>query len=122
MNDIYNRLPSDQSYVVALETDDEIEQILAQIKMLLGTKPGDILCAPYFGVNINRYLFTMNTNQEEMNRIIQQGILTNIDYNEAKYNIVIKVDFGRDHNTGGDYACINVQINQRSYLGIIINQ
>jgi hypothetical protein len=29
MIDIYNRLPTDQSYNVAIETEDEIEQLLS---------------------------------------------------------------------------------------------
>jgi hypothetical protein len=30
--------------------------------MILGTKPGDVLGAPYFGVNIKKYLFNLSYN------------------------------------------------------------
>lgn len=70
MIDIYNRLATDQSYVPACETTDEIEMILAQIKMVLGTNPGDVIGSPYFGLNIKRYLFNLSYNQEEINTLV----------------------------------------------------
>lgn len=122
MIDIYNRLPTDQAYQIGLETSDEIEIILAQIKMVLGTKPGDIIGEPYFGVDINKYLFSMSYSQDEITQIIQNGILSNIEYDQNKYTISIYVDFGKDYEAGCDYACINIAINQIPCLGIIVNQ
>lgn len=39
IKEIYNRTPQDQNYVLSIETENEIESILGQIKMILGTKP-----------------------------------------------------------------------------------
>lgn len=122
MVDIYNKIPTDQNYKAQVETIDEVEQILSQIKMVLGTHKGDILGEPMFGVDINQYLFSMNYNQEEINEIIQTSVLLNISYDESKYKVELQVDFGKDAVNASDYACISVSINEIRRLGIIINQ
>lgn len=122
MIDIYNRLATDQNYKVALETEDEIEMILAQIKMVLGTKTGDVLGSPYFGVDIKRYLFNMSYNEEELNQMITNGIIECITYDKDKYSVSITIDFGKDHKNASDYAVVNVQINQKKMLGIVVTQ
>lgn len=122
MIDIYNRLSSDQNYKRQVETEDEVEMILSQVKMILGTKPGDVLGAPYFGVNIKKYLFNLSYNQAEMTKIIREGILSSIQYDKSRYNVDVSIDFGKDRNNYSDYAVINVTINQIKRLGVLISQ
>ena len=122
MIDIYNRLGSDQAYIPIVETSDEIEQILSQIKMVLGTRPGDVLGAPYFGVNVKQYIFNLSYNQDEMNKFITSSILSNISYDKQKYNVSVNVEFGKDQYNKSDYAVINIIINERKCLGIVMNQ
>ena len=87
MIDIYNRLGSDQTYIPQVETEDGMEQILSQIKMILGTAPCDVLGAPYFGANIKKYLFNLSYNQQEITNFVTNIILTNIDYDRQKYSV-----------------------------------
>lgn len=122
MIDIYNRLSSDQNYKRQVETEDEVEMILSQVKMILGTKPGDVLGAPYFGVNIKKYLFNLSYSQEEMTKIIREGILSSIQYDKNRYNVDVSIDFGKDRNNYSDYAVINVTINQIKRLGVLVSQ
>lgn len=122
MIDIYNRLSSDQNYKRQVETEDEVEMILSQVKMILGTKPGDVLGAPYFGVNIKKYLFNLSYSQEEMTKIIREGILSSIQYDKNRYTVDVSIDFGKDRNNYSDYAVINVTINQIKRLGVLISQ
>ena len=122
MIDIYNRLSSDQNYKRQVETEDEVEMILSQVKMILGTKPGDVLGAPYFGVNIKKYLFNLSYNQAEMTKIIREGILSSIQYDKSRYNVDVSIDFGKDRNNYSDYAVINVTINQIKRLGVLVSQ
>lgn len=122
MIDIYNRLSSDQNYKRQVETEDEVEMILSQVKMILGTKPGDVLGAPYFGVNIKKYLFNLSYSQEEMTKIIREGILSSIQYDKNRYQVDVSIDFGKDRNNYSDYAVINVTINQIKRLGVLISQ
>lgn len=122
MIDIYNKLATDQNYKPALETTDEMEMILQQIKMILGTNNGDVLGDPYFGVNIKKYIFSMGYDQKELNDLVTVAIIGNINYDKQKYNVQVTVDFGKDRQNGYDYAVINVSINQIKRLGIMINQ
>ena len=38
---------------------DETEQILQQIRMVLGTKPGQVLGSYEFGIDLSKFLFRM---------------------------------------------------------------
>lgn len=122
MIEIYNRLATDQTYKAQLETSDEIECILQQIKMVLGTNPGDVLAEPYFGLNLKKYIFSLSYNQSEINQIVQTAILNNICYDKSKYSVIIEVNFGKDYENASDYAVIDITINQIKYLGVMISQ
>ena len=122
MIDIYNRLSTDQQYIPLVETTDGMEQILSQIKMILGTSYGDVLGAPYFGANIKKYIFNLSYNQEEISEFVKQAILTNISYDKDLYDVDVSVDFGKDHYNKSDYAVINISINQMKCLGIVMGQ
>ena len=122
MVDIYNRLVSDQNYIPQIETNDETEQLLSQIKMVLGTEPGDVLGSPYFGADIKKYIFNLSYNQEEINAFVTQAILNSVDYDTKKFAVSVNVEFGKDFYNKSDYAVINIIINQRRCLGIVMNQ
>lgn len=122
MIDIYNRLATDQSYVPQVETTDEMEQLISQIKMILGTSYGDILGQPYFGSNIKKYIFSLSYNQKEISQFISETIMNNIAYDRQKFHVDVDVEFGKDVYNKLDYAVINININQRKCLGIVVNQ
>ena len=122
MIDIYNRLGSDQTYIPQVETEDGMEQILSQIKMILGTASCDVLGAPYFGANIKKYLFNLSYNQQEITNFVTNIILTNIDYDRQKYAVDVNVEFGKDQYNKSDYAIINISINQIKCLGVMVSQ
>ena len=122
MIDIYNRLGSDQTYIPQVETEDGMEQILSQIKMILGTAPCDVLGAPYFGANIKKYLFNLSYNQQEITNFVTNIILTNIDYDRQKYSVDVNVEFGKDQYNKSDYAISNISINQIKCLGVMVSQ
>ena len=57
IKEIYTILTSDRNYKLQLDTNDEIVKILQQIRMVLGTRPGEVLGDINFGLNLNQYLF-----------------------------------------------------------------
>ena len=122
MIDIYNRLATDQSFIPQIETDDEMEQLISQIKMILGTTQGDVLGQPYFGSNIKRYVFSLSYNQQEVSQYIMDTIVNNIEYDHSKFYVNVSVDFGNDVYNKSDYAVINIDINQKRKLGIMMTQ
>ena len=53
IKEIYIRTPEDPYYSEGIiDFTNEAEEIITQIKILLGTAPGDVLCAPNFGVDL----------------------------------------------------------------------
>ena len=66
IKEIYCKLPSDSNYERKIESDDEAYNILQQIKVVLGTKRGEVLGTYSFGVNLQEYLFSYNMSQEEI--------------------------------------------------------
>lgn len=58
IRDYYMRLQSDPKFEPGkIETNDEIEELVNQIKMTLLTNRGEVLGEPNFGVQIEKYLF-----------------------------------------------------------------
>ena len=58
VRDFYMRTLGDPKYIKdTLETTDDIEEAVSQIRMTLLTEKGEVLGEPDFGVNVNKYLF-----------------------------------------------------------------
>ncbi len=122
IREIYCKLPTDQDYEMKVEMLDEAKAILQQIKVVLGTKPGDVLGSPYFGTNLEDYLFKLNYNKEEMIQMINYEIYNNVRYNQNKWSIGVDIYFGHDANDPYEYAVIDISLNQKRCLGIVVNQ
>ena len=61
VKDFYMRSPGDPKYKVdILETTEDIEEAISQIRMTLLTEKGEVLGEPEFGIDVNRYLFDFN--------------------------------------------------------------
>lgn len=43
-------------------------------------------------------------------------------YDQRKFNIQVDINFGKSHDSSGDYAVIDISINEIKYLGIMLNQ
>ena len=122
IREIYCKLPTDQDYEMKVELLDEAKQILQQIKFILGTKPGDVLGSPYFGVNLEDYLFKLNYNKDEMIQMLNTEIFSNVYYNHNKWTLGVDVLFGHDADDPYEYAVIDISLNEKRCLGIIVNQ
>ena len=90
--------------------------------MVLGTKPGEVFGSPMFGIDLEKYLFSMNYNKDEIIEVLNIEISSHIIYNADKWTLDVDVLFGHDANDAYDYACIDISLNERKCLGIIVNQ
>ena len=122
IKEIYCKLPTDLDYELKIEMEDEAKKILQQIKIILGTKPGDVMGSPLFGIDLEKYLFKMNYNKDEILDVINTELITNIVYNSNKWNLSVDVLFGHNSNDPYEYACIDISLNEQKCLGIIVNQ
>lgn len=120
--DIYTKLPTDINYLPLLETDSETQIILQQIKMILGTKEGDVLGSPSMGLNLKQYLFSYSLETAVIRKRIIQHLARYVSYDTAKYDVDVDVKYGKDHENQSDYALIDISINQQKLLGIVVTQ
>ena len=122
IKEIYCKLPTDLDYEAKVEMEDEAKQILQQIKVVLGTKPGEVLGSLLFGIDLEKYLFTMNYNKDEIIEVLNSEIHTHIYYNPSKWTLDVDVLFGHNAKDAYEYAVIDIKLNEQKCLGIIVNQ
>ena len=91
IREIYCKLPSDINYVPNIETQDEAFSILQQIKVILGTKHGEVLGSYSFGVNLQEYLFTYNMSREEILYALNAHLANYVYYDTTKFNVYVDV-------------------------------
>lgn len=119
IKDIYTRDPEDPNFKYGvLEHSDAIESIITKIKMILGTRPGQVLGDLNFGVGIEDLVFETRINKIQL----EEKIKTQIDQyiSESEYfSITSSVSFGK--GDGYDYAIIDIYINDERVIGVLVN-
>lgn len=122
IRELYCKLPTDLDYEAKVESTDEAFNILQQIKVVLGTKPGEVLGNPMFGCDLEKYLFSMNYNKEEILQMINYEIFSNVYYDQNRWEIGVDVLFGHNADDPYEYAVIDISLNAQKCLGIIVGQ
>ena len=116
LKDIYVRTPDDQYYNSnILDVSDPIESLVGKIRMLLYTRPGEVLGQPNLGINLERYLFEFGSNNNEVSQLVATQISTYI-LEAAEYDINVTVTFVP--GTVRDAAFIDIYIDGTRVLGI----
>lgn len=118
LKEIYMRDPDDPNYTPnVLEQSSEVENLLGQIRMLLFTKPGDVIGAFDFGYNLEDNLFLFNVDAEEL----QTKLIGAIYYycpDAAKYNVEVKAQFFK--GSVRDACLLDIYIDNTKSLGILV--
>jgi hypothetical protein len=118
IKEIYTRSPEDPNYVYGVyETEDAIERIITKIKMILGTRQGQVLGDVNFGVSIEDIVFETRINKFELEEKIRKQIFQYIA-EASEYKIDPKVSFGKAE--GYDYCIIDFFINNTKAVGVLI--
>ena len=119
IKDIYIRNPEDPNFTYGiLEHSDAIESIISKIKMILGTRQGQILGDLNFGVGIEDMIFETRINKTQVEEKIKEQFSLYIS-ETADYRIVPSVSFGQAD--GYDYAVIDIFIDEQKVIGLLIN-
>lgn len=120
IKEIYIRTEDDPYYnPYTIDYVDETEYVISQIRMILGTKPGDVFGSTSFGVDIEYVVFNTKKSAEEAADEIREQIQTYVKYDHDRLSVDVSVDFGRGDN-GADYAIINIEINGAKVLGFSV--
>lgn len=88
----------------------------------MGTKRGEVLGTYSFGVNLQEYLFSYNMSREEILYALNAHLANYVYYDTTKYNVYVDVQYGHDARGITDYAVVDVFINEKACLGILVNQ
>ena len=122
IKEIYCKLPSYSGYKDGdIECDGVVEEILQRCRICLGTKPGDILGDPLFGIDLQDYIFDMSVDVEEIKEKVNDLLYNYAGAGyEDDYLIDSEVLFGHNVSDASDYLLINIRINGQRVLGIIV--
>ena len=118
IQDLYVRLPEDPNFQYGvLSHSDAIESIITKIKMLFGTRAGQVFANLGFGLGIEDLIFETKINKTHLEEKIKTQFSQYIS--ESKdYKITPSVSFGKAD--GYDYAIIDVFIDDQKVIGILV--
>ena len=118
LKELYTRNPDDALYVENVyEIESSLENLIGQIRMLLFTKPGEIINDLAFGIDIESLVFSTNLS----NVAIQEKISTAIYRycpDAGEFTVKRSVEFYK--GTARDMCLIDISIDGTKYLGILI--
>lgn len=119
IREIYTRPPADPNYKInVLEHSDPIESIISKIKMILGTRQGEVLGEFNFGVGIEDLIFETRIPKLQLEENIRRQINQYIE-EASKYKIDPEVTFGKVQE-GYDFCVIDIYIDEEKVLGVLI--
>lgn len=116
--DLYMQDPLEGNFKEGiLEITDELRMLVDQIRMILFTKPGEVLGAPDFGVSLEEQLFTFNVNEYTLKSMLQDQVTKFVPMAE-RFQISFDVKFAR--GTVRDICLIDTKINGSPVFGVIV--
>ena len=119
IREIYLRGDDDSNYENRLEHSSDIEAILAEIRIILGTRKSQVLGDYNFGTNLKDLIFTTNYNKDRIKSSIQDQIDKYV-LGFPNYKITSDVKFGK-LSSGSDYCIVDIYINQEKMLAILVD-
>lgn len=117
--DIYMRDPqTDPNYKDGiLEVSDEIEMLIAELKMMLYTNRGEVLGAPDFGANLEEMLFNFGLNEYSLKQMLRDQTAKFIP-RAMNYMVDFEVKFSK--GTVRDICLIDIFINNQPAFGVLV--
>jgi hypothetical protein len=118
ISDIYMRDSSDPAFFEdVLDISDELEILLGQIRMILFTKPGEVVSDINFGIDLESYVFSMNTSNEHIEKLVGEKIYQNCPL-AAKFDVKISSKFF--YGSTRDICLIDIFVDGSKYLGFVL--
>lgn len=118
LKEIYCIPPDESRYKPnVVEIESELDTIIQQVDMILFTKQGEVLMAPEFGVNLEKYLFETNWNSEVIKNIIREQI-RNYVYVSGSYTVDVDVNF--IHWAYNVAMIVDLSINNRKIASYLV--
>lgn len=121
IKEIYIRTPDDPNYIPnMIDFTDEVESIITQIRMIIGTPTGAVFGSPDFGLDLEDYIFNTKYNATVITEKLQEQMDYYLKHSD---NITVTVDlkFG-DSGKGWDFGILDIYINGKKTLGFLIDK
>lgn len=121
IRDYYMREEGDPKFQQGkIETTDEIEELVNQIKMILLTNKGEVLGEPNFGVEIEKYLFEFDVDPFGLAGAASAQVGEYISLAKTRE---IQIDPARIEDKGNAYGrdvlVLNINIGQGKEFGVL---
>ena len=121
-------MPSDANYKrngSVIESTSMEENLLQRIRVCLGTRKGEGLVDPFFGINLEDYIFDMGVDKDEIESDVKM-FLTQYAMKgyEDFYSMDINVSFGKDLTSPTaphDYILIDIYLNNQKSMGVLVS-
>lgn len=121
INEIYIRTEDDPYFEPGvIEYSNEIEEVMSQIRIILGTRNGQVLGQYNLGVDIDYMVFNTRASAKEIEKKIDEQISAYVTHTE-NVSVSTQVSFG-DSGNGYDYAVIDIYINGQKAIGFLVNK
>jgi hypothetical protein len=121
IKEIYIRTPEDPYYEEGIiDFSNEAEEIITQLKVLLGTTPGDVLGEPNFGIDLDYLVFGTRRNSMSIEKDINEAIDAYIPHSN-NISISVKMNFGKS-DLGGEYGVLDVYLNGVKSVGFLVDK
>lgn len=119
LKEFYFRDTDDPNYIEdVLETSDELEILIYQIKTVLLTNKGEVLGEYKFGANLEHDLFSFDLNPEGMEANLVYQINT---FSETARAYKVEIRYKKITDTPyRDAGLIDVYINDKSFFGVVL--
>lgn len=121
IREIYIRNESDPNFIPGvIDYSNEVERVISEIKMILGTQKGQVLGNYDFGVDLEYAVFNTKKSAEEVASEINEQINMYVNKGD-NMTISVDVNFG-DSGKGYDYAVIDIIINGQKAIGFLLDK
>lgn len=119
IQEIYIRPPEDINYNInVLHHSNPIESIISKIRMILGTRQGQVIGDLNFGKGIEDLVFETRISKLQLEEDIKNQIDQYVS-ESSDYSIEPRVAFGKA--VGYDYCVIDIYINNVKSFGVMIS-
>jgi hypothetical protein len=121
IREIYIRDENDPYFnPTIIDYSNEVESVISQIRMILGTKNGDVLGSYDFGVDLEEMVFNTKFAADQVMEKVNDQIDKYVKHSDQIY-VYCDISFG-DSGMGYDYAILDIYINGVKSIGFVIDK
>ena len=119
VRDFYMRQEGDPKFRAdQIETYDQVEALMNQIKLTLFTNKGEVLGEPNFGIEVEKYLFEFDIDPFSLAATAEAQVN---EYVTLSKSYVIKIDPARvpDRKSNRDVLVLNINIGEDKAFAVL---